>query len=124
MLLRHPAVRKPPSSGLPDARWGEAPHAFVVLEPEAPAAVEELRQFSRAISRTSRPLTASLSFLPSRKPRLARSRSTFCAPADRPSPRNDVPVASGAWIAGDEIERPRDHCGRPASLSPAGSAAA
>ena len=33
---------------MPDARWGEAPHAFLVLEPEATVAPEELREFSRA----------------------------------------------------------------------------
>jgi fatty-acyl-CoA synthase len=32
--------------GLPDERWGEAPHAFVVLAPGASASEEELRQFA------------------------------------------------------------------------------
>ena len=48
MLLRHPAVREAAVVGLPDARWGVAPHAFIVLEPEANVALEELREFSRA----------------------------------------------------------------------------
>ena len=48
MLMRHPAVREAAVVGLPDARWGEAPHAFIVLESEAPVAVEELREFPRA----------------------------------------------------------------------------
>jgi acyl-coenzyme A synthetase/AMP-(fatty) acid ligase len=33
--------------GLPDARWGEAPHAFVVLRAGATATAEDLRQFAR-----------------------------------------------------------------------------
>jgi fatty-acyl-CoA synthase len=47
VLLRHPAVREAAVVGLPDARWGEAPHAFVVLEPGATATAEELRAFTR-----------------------------------------------------------------------------
>ena len=35
VLLRHPAVQEVAVVGLPDARWGEAPHAFVVLKPGA-----------------------------------------------------------------------------------------
>jgi fatty-acyl-CoA synthase len=34
--------------GLPDERWGEAPHAFVVLKSEAIATEDELREFARA----------------------------------------------------------------------------
>ena len=33
--------------GLPDAKWGEAPHAFVVLKPESSASADELRAFMR-----------------------------------------------------------------------------
>ena len=47
MLLRHPAVQEVGVVGLPDARWGEAPHAFVVLKAGATATAEELREFSR-----------------------------------------------------------------------------
>jgi fatty-acyl-CoA synthase len=47
VLLRHPAVQEAAIVGLPDARWGEAPHAFVVLKPGAAADPEELRQFTR-----------------------------------------------------------------------------
>jgi fatty-acyl-CoA synthase len=47
MLLRHPAVHEAAVVGLPHERWGEAPHAFVVLKPGAAATGEELRQFAR-----------------------------------------------------------------------------
>jgi fatty-acyl-CoA synthase len=46
-LLRHPAVQEVAVVGLPHERWGEAPHAFVVLRPEASASEAELRQFAR-----------------------------------------------------------------------------
>jgi fatty-acyl-CoA synthase len=48
MLLQHPAVLEAAVVGLPDARWGEAPHAFIVLQPEQSASGDELREFSRA----------------------------------------------------------------------------
>jgi fatty-acyl-CoA synthase len=47
MLLRHPAVQEAGVVGLPDARWGEAPHAFIVLKAGASATAEEFREFSR-----------------------------------------------------------------------------
>ena len=47
MLLRHPAVQEAAVVGLPDAQWGEAPHAFVVLRAGATATAEEIRQFAR-----------------------------------------------------------------------------
>jgi fatty-acyl-CoA synthase len=47
VLLRHPAVQEAAVVGLPDERWGEAPHAFVVLRPGATATEDELRQFCR-----------------------------------------------------------------------------
>jgi acyl-CoA synthetase (AMP-forming)/AMP-acid ligase II len=46
-LLRHPAVQEAAVVGLPDTRWGEAPHAFVVLKPGAGTTADELRTFTR-----------------------------------------------------------------------------
>jgi fatty-acyl-CoA synthase len=48
MLLRHPAVQEVGVVGLPDERWGEAPHAFIVLKAGASTTPEDLREFSRA----------------------------------------------------------------------------
>src|SRR5215211_6850231 len=47
VLLRHPAVQEVAIVGLPHERWGEAPHAFVVLRSGAEASDEELREFAR-----------------------------------------------------------------------------
>jgi fatty-acyl-CoA synthase len=47
ILLRHPAVQEAAVVGLPDARWGEAPHAFVVLKPGVDLSADELRTFAR-----------------------------------------------------------------------------
>src|SRR5579875_1871794 len=46
-LLRHPAVREAAIVGLPHERWGEAPHAFVVLREGAAASPDELIAFAR-----------------------------------------------------------------------------
>jgi fatty-acyl-CoA synthase len=48
ILLRHPAIQEVAVVGLPHERWGESPHAFVVLKPGASIEEEELRQFARA----------------------------------------------------------------------------
>ena len=48
VLLRHPAVQEVAVVGLPHVRWGEAPHAFVVLKAGAVASESELREFGRA----------------------------------------------------------------------------
>src|SRR6476660_4241058 len=47
VLLRHPAVQEVAIVGLPDERWGEAPHAFVVLKNGATTTEGELREFAR-----------------------------------------------------------------------------
>ena len=46
-LLRHEAVQEVAVVGMPDEKWGEAPHAFLVFKPGASAAAEELRAFCR-----------------------------------------------------------------------------
>ena len=47
VLLRHPAIQEVAIVGMPDTRWGEAPHAFVVLKKGATVAENELREFAR-----------------------------------------------------------------------------
>jgi fatty-acyl-CoA synthase len=48
VLLRHVAVQEVAIVGFPHERWGEAPHAFVVLKQGARADEGELREFARA----------------------------------------------------------------------------
>lgn len=48
VLLRHPAVQEAAIVGLPDKKWGEAPHAFIILKPGATANEDELKEFTRA----------------------------------------------------------------------------
>lgn len=47
VLLRHPDVLEVAVVGLPHEKWGEAPQAFVVLEPDADADEENLRRYCR-----------------------------------------------------------------------------
>src|SRR5205807_2187172 len=47
VLLRHPAVEEVAIVGLPHERWGETPHAFVVLRQGAQTDEAELREFAR-----------------------------------------------------------------------------
>ena len=46
-LLRHPAIQEAAVVGMPDDKWGEAPHAFVVLRVGCAATEAELRDFVR-----------------------------------------------------------------------------
>ena len=47
VLLAHPAVQEVSVVGMKHERWGEAPHAFVVLKAGMSATEAELRQFAR-----------------------------------------------------------------------------
>jgi fatty-acyl-CoA synthase len=47
VILRHPAVNEAAIVGLPDERWGETPHAFVVLRDGEQATEAELITFTR-----------------------------------------------------------------------------
>jgi fatty-acyl-CoA synthase len=47
VLLRHPAVAEAAIVGLPHEKWGEAPHAFVVLRDGAQATEQEIVTFTR-----------------------------------------------------------------------------
>ena len=48
VMLQHPAIEEVAVVGMPDAHWGESPHAFVVLRRGATADGPALREFTRA----------------------------------------------------------------------------
>ncbi|MGO8829672.1 MAG: long-chain-fatty-acid--CoA ligase [Steroidobacteraceae bacterium] len=47
-LLRHPAILEAAVVGMPHEKWGETPHAFVVLRAEASTTEAELHDFARS----------------------------------------------------------------------------
>jgi len=47
MLLRHDAIQEAAVVGVPNEKWGEAPHAFVVFKAGQSASADVLRQFCR-----------------------------------------------------------------------------
>jgi fatty-acyl-CoA synthase len=47
VLLRHASVQEVSVVGMPHPKWGEAPHAFVVLKPDGRATEGEIQQFAR-----------------------------------------------------------------------------
>ena len=80
VLLRHPAVQETAIVGLPHERWGEAPHAFVVLKNGAQAAEEELLEFARSNLAISPP--HGVTFV-SELPKTATADSEVCCAVGR-----------------------------------------
>ena len=48
-IARHPAVQEVAVVGMPDVKWGESPHAFVIVRPGAAVTETELREHTRAL---------------------------------------------------------------------------
>jgi acyl-CoA synthetase (AMP-forming)/AMP-acid ligase II len=49
LLLRHPTVQEVAVVGMPHEKWGESPHAFVVLKAGAIAEEKDLREYARSV---------------------------------------------------------------------------
>ena len=47
VMLRHDCVQEAAIVGVPNEKWGEVPHAFIVLKKGATATCEELREYAR-----------------------------------------------------------------------------
>jgi fatty-acyl-CoA synthase len=47
VLLKHPAVLEAAVVGVPDQKWGETPHAYIVLMEGKTATADEMRTFAR-----------------------------------------------------------------------------
>jgi fatty-acyl-CoA synthase len=47
VLLRHPAVQEVAVVGIRNDKWGEAPHAFIVLRPDATVTAADVTTFAR-----------------------------------------------------------------------------
>jgi len=47
VLLRHPAVQEVAVVGMPSEKWGESPHAFVIVRAGASVTAADLREFVR-----------------------------------------------------------------------------
>ena len=45
VLLRHPMIREAAVVGMPHEKWGESPHAFVVLQPGGSVTEDEVKSF-------------------------------------------------------------------------------